>query len=151
MENEKSLPKLFDAARGAVEFVALVGTVVLSIAAPGGRDAVAIVVDRVAVAIERRCAGEMVGSAGGRCAAVFAVLQQHQAQRTRAHLVRLAVVHRGDADVRAFVLRRHAQMVFDDLRFRVPNGDDVGDVRVLLLQPDGLAADRCLLQAELVV
>lgn len=53
--------------------------------------------------------------------------------------------------MRALILRRHAQVIFDDLCFGMPNGDDVGDVRVFLLESNAFAADCRFFEAEFFI
>jgi len=75
-------PKLLSATRRTVHFIALVGTIVLSIASPRIGNAIAIVIWRIAVVVERRHAGEVIGPTNGQRSATLAILHQHQALRT---------------------------------------------------------------------
>jgi hypothetical protein len=127
------LPKLINTASGAVELVAFVWTVILSITSPRRGDAVSVVVNGEAVAVERRRASEVIRPASWKRSAVLAIFQEHQSLWTRAHLIGLAVVHGCDANVRTFVLRRHAEMILDDFRFRMPHSHDIGDVGIFFL------------------
>ena len=71
---------------------------------------------------------------------------------TRAHLVGFAVVvHRCDANVRALVLLRHAEMILDDFRFWMPDSDNVGDMRILFLDANGFTADGRFFESKLLV
>lgn len=148
-KNKSNLPELVSTARWAVELVALVGTVVGAIASPRRRDAVFVMVD--AIAVQRRGAREVIRATGRLCSARPAIFQQHQPMRTRTDLVGLAVVLRSNADVRAFIFLRHASVVFDDLRLRMPHGHNVGEVRVFLLNFDALTGHRDLFELELLI
>lgn len=93
----------------------------------------------------------MVRSASWQRAAIFSVLQEHQPLRARAHLVSFAVVHRCDANMRALVFLRYAEMVLDDFGFGMPHSNDVGYVLVFLFKSNGFAAYGRLLKPELIV
>lgn len=71
--------------------------------------------------------------------------------RTRADLVGLAVVLRSNANVRAFVLLRQASVILYYLRFRMPHGHDVCEVRDFLLYSDAFSGCGNLLEDELLV
>lgn len=104
-----------------------------------------------AIAVQRRGAREVIRATGRLSSARPAIFQQHQPMRTRTDLVRLAVVLRSNADVRTFVLLRHASVVLDDLRLWMPHGHDVCEVRVFLLNFDALTGHRDLFELELLV
>lgn len=144
-------PKLFCTASWTIELIAFVWAIVLAITPPRRRNAIAIMINGVAVTVEGRCACKVIGTTSRLRATSSSIFQEHQTKRTRAHLVGFAVVHRRYANMRTFVLLRCTKMILNDFRFWMPDGDNIRDVSVFLLESNAFAADCRLLESELLV